>query len=144
MNRNSYRVFYSIVYGNLIILDTLRLSFFKKSDDTAFFGIVALLSAIFGLDIILSSFVKHSKVLKKEGGQEDSRRNGETYFLSFYFWVDLMSILTILLTATATTISLYIFYSFLKTVMIIRVSRIIVALKMHRRKRMVEDFIKKS
>ena len=125
MNTRTYRVVYCIIYVNMLVLDALRLSLVQKENDNVFFGIVVFLAILFGLDIFFSCVAKRRE-----------------YFLGFYFWTDLTSIMTVALTASATNISLYIFYSFLKTVMIIRVTRIIQALKMHRRKKLVEKFLR--
>jgi hypothetical protein len=77
---NSYVViFMTIVTIYALFFDDIRLVVFTKSDDDIFFGITSACLFFFTLEIVLSSYSKPDE-----------------YFLSFFFWLDVVSTLSLI------------------------------------------------
>ena len=114
-----------ILYILFAFIDTLRISYLNRNSDWTITILVFCLASIFSFEVLLTCIVK-----------------GRKYFLGFYFFADVLSIASALLATTAQTLISFIVFSFLKTVMVIRVTRILKALKLHSRKTMVLNFLK--
>lgn len=119
-NTNTYMVIYFIMYYWLALNDQFRLIFIPKSGDVAFFVFTLLFILIFIFDIIARSY--------SEKG----------YFLKFFFLVDIFSIIVIIFSSIVNDISLFITLSFLKIIMIVRVTDVVMNYKAWNRKRLMK------
>ena len=86
----------------------LRISLLSKDSDEELYFVEEALVLFFTLEIIITSIAK-----------------GKEYFLGFLFFTDVVAIGAAMITATVTSYEAYVWFSSLKMVMIIRVTRII-------------------
>jgi hypothetical protein len=106
-----YKVVYFCVYYWLALNDHFRLIFIPKSGDIAFFIFTLMLVIVFIVDIIARSFAEKG------------------YFPRFYFVVDIFSACIIVYSSSVTSVSIFITVSFLKIIMIVRITDMVSAYK---------------
>ena len=97
-----------MLYVALALFDMLRISLLSKDSDEELYFVEEALVLFFTLEIIITSIAK-----------------GKEYFLGFLFFTDVVAIGAAMITATVTSYEAYVWFSSLKMVMIIRVTRII-------------------
>lgn len=68
----------------------------------------------------------------------------EGYFLRFFFLVDVFSLVIIFASIIVTDVAFYIVLSFLKTIMIVRITQIVVSYRKFARKKLVEKVMKQK
>ena len=122
-NTNTYTVVYFIMYYWLALNEPVRLIFIPKSGDVAFFIFTLIFILVFIFDIIARSY--------SEKG----------YFLKFFFFVDIFSIIVIIFSSVVNDISTFITLSFLKIIMIVRVTDVVMNYKAWNRKRLMKKVI---
>ena len=121
---NGYMIFYYIMYYWLALNDQVRLIFVPKSGDVAFFVFTIMFVIIFVFDIIARAF--------SEKG----------YFMNFFFLVDIFCLIVIIYSSTVTDISLFITLSFLKLIMIVKITDLVMNYKAWSRQRLMDKVIK--
>ena len=124
--RNSlcYLITYYFCYYFLALNDHLRLLLLSKDQDIIFLVFTIIFTLVFVQDIITRSIV--------EAG----------YFLRFFFLVDCFSLIIIFASVIVNDVGLYITLSFLKTIMIVRVTQIVVSYRKYARTKLVEKGIR--
>lgn len=120
--RNSkwYQLAYFICYYFLALNDHFRLLILQKGQDNIFLGFSIFFILLFLIDIITRAVVEPG------------------YFFRFFFFVDCISMVIIIGSLMVTNVSFYVVLSFLKTIMIVRVTDIVVRYKKWQRKRLVD------
>lgn len=107
------------MYYWLALNDQFRLIFIPKSGDVAFFVFTIIFVVLFILDIIVRSFTE------------------KKYFFNFFFFVDIFSLVIIIYSAAVNDISIFITLSFLKIIMIVRITDLVSSYKAWARKRLI-------
>lgn len=111
----AYLIVYWILYTYMMLNDTIKLTFFPKMADIFFNGLTLFVGVIWVLDITVRSIT--------ESG----------YVLRFFFWTDVSALIFITFSALTQDISRWITVSFLKMVMVVRITNIVTAYKELRR-----------
>jgi len=121
-----YQVGYFISYYFLALNDHFRVLLLSKSQDTMFLVFTLIFLVVFMANITLNSFVEPG------------------YLLRFFFFVDCISFVIIFASIFVTNVSIYVVLSFLKTIMIVRVTNIVVSYRKYSRKKLVERVLKRK
>lgn len=108
------------MYYWLALNDQFRLIFIPKSGDVAFFVFTIIFVILFILDILVRSFVE------------------KKYFFNFFFFVDIFSVVIIIYSSWVSDISIFITLSFLKIIMIVRVTHLVLSYKAWVRSRLMK------
>ncbi len=121
-----YSIIYYIIYAYMMMNDSVKLYFFPSWADIAFNSLTVLSVILYIIDIIFRSI------------QE------QKYFLRFFFIVDVGCVFLILGSAFIENISYWITLSFLKILMVVKITNIIFAYKEFMRKRKIKKKLKNS
>ena len=79
LDHSSVVIFMTVITVYALFFDDIRMIFFMKPSDDVFFGISTMALFFFTLELVLASIAKPDE-----------------YFLSFFFWLDLVSTLSLI------------------------------------------------
>ena len=119
-----YKIVFYIIYIYMMLNDAIKLFFFPKWADMIFLVFTLIGIIIFVIDIIVRCVVQKG------------------YFPYFFFWVDCANVIFILGSAVIQDVSLWITLSFLKVLMLVKITDVIMSVKEKRREWKIKKKLK--
>jgi hypothetical protein len=110
-SHKGYMIPYWIIYAYLMLNESIKLFFFPKWADIPFNILTSMCGVLYIIDICFRCFLEVK------------------YFPRFFFFTDIASILFIFACAFIENISYWITLSFLKIIMVVRITNILMAYK---------------